>query len=727
MKSLLLLLVGLTLVVCPRDAVAARNRSQMPPRADPRSNAGFKAEPAADATVASPSDSSGGSTNRTSSATDTTSKSDADRGSADTTSGAATSSSTAAGTGSTAAPTTTGGRWTLLAWNNLGMHCMDDDYAVFSILPPFNTVDVQLLDGAGKLVKSPSGLSVTFEAIADPSGSINRTSLGKTNFWDTASRLYGAGLTVPDVGLTGTRMPGPTNDLQPVPWGGSAALNWFEATGVPLTPTDDAMMRNAYPLMRFKAHDLKGNVLGQADVVLPVSDEMDCRACHASGSGVAAKPAAGWENDPNGKHDFRFNILRLHDEQQGGTSKFQQALAAVGYNAAGLHATAKGGQPILCASCHKSEALPNTGIAGVPPLTTAMHSLHAAVTSPKTGLKLNAMMNRSACYECHPGSTTQCLRGAMGAAVDPGTGTLAMQCQSCHGSMSDVGAATRTGWLNEPNCQACHTGTATQNSGQIRYTSAFSSAGVLRTPANPTFATNPNTPAAGISLYRFSSGHGGLQCSACHGSTHAEWPSVHANDNVLAQKLQGHGGVLIECAACHTTAPQTTSGGPHGMHPIGNAWLDQHGDVAEHNSARCAACHGSTYKGSVLSRAHAARSLTHENRTANFWSGQTISCYECHNGPKGEGQAPAAPVVGTTTTLMVSSGSTSASKAIASSPSTGVTLRVVNAPVHGTAAVQGTTVTYYPFAGYSGPDTLSYAVSNGTRESNLGQLTIMVQ
>ncbi len=726
MKSLLLL-VALALVLLPGGAIAARARSQTPRRADPRSNAGFKVEPAPDATATSGSDASGGSTTRTSSTSDTNTKADAGDGSSDSTAGATTSGSTSSGTSSPSTPTTTAGRWTLLAWNNLGMHCMDDDYAVFSILPPFNTVDVQVLDGAGKLVKSPSGLSVTFEAVADPSGSINRTSIGKTNFWDTASKLYGTGLTVPDVGLTGTRMPGPSNDPQPVPWGGSSTLNWFEATGVPLTPTDDAMARNAYPLMRFKAHDLKGNVLGQADVVLPVSDEMDCRACHASGSGAAAKPAGGWENDPNSKHDFRFNILRLHDEKQGGTPAFQQALAAVGYNAAGLHATAKGGQPILCASCHKSEALPNTGVAGVPPLTTAMHGLHASVTSPKTGLKLNAMVNRSSCYECHPGSTTQCLRGAMGAAIDASTGSLAMQCQSCHGTMSDVGANTRTGWLNEPNCQACHTGTATQNSGQIRYTSAFSSAGVLRVPANTTFATNANTPATGLSLYRFSSGHGGLQCSACHGSTHAEWPSVHANDNLLAQKLQGHSGVLIECTACHTSVPQTTSGGPHGMHPIGSGWLDQHGDIAERNASQCAACHGSTYKGTVLSRAHAARSLTHENRTANFWSGQTISCYECHNGPKGEGQAPTAPVVNATSTLTVSGGTTSATVAIGSTPASGVTLRVVNVPTHGTAAVQGTTIVYFPFAGYSGPDALSYAVSNGTRESNLGQLAITVQ
>jgi hypothetical protein len=631
------------------------------------------------------------------------------------------------GAGLTAPARAGGGSWTLLGWNNLGMHCMDDDYQVFTILPPFNTVDVQLLDARGKLIKSPTGLSVTFEAVADPSGSINRTSVGKTNFWPTAASLYGAGLTIPDVGLTGTAMPGLLNDPQPLVWGGSTTLNWFEATGVPITPLDDAMARNPYPLMRVKAHDLAGKVLAQGDVVLPVSDEMDCRACHASNSGPAARPTLGWENDANPKHDFRYNILRLHDQLQGGQPAYQQALARVGYSTTGLYSTAKVGQPILCAACHKSEALPNTGVAGITPLTAAMHRRHAQVTSPVSGLKLNAISNRSACYECHPGSTTQCLRGAMGAAVDQATGTLAMQCQSCHGTMADVGSATRTGWLNEPNCQACHTGTALQNSGQIRYTNAFASPGVLRTPANRTFATNDNTPATGLSLYRFSQGHGGLQCSACHGSTHAEWPSVHTNDNLLAQSLQGHSGVLIECVACHATMPSTSAGGPHGMHPIGSDWLGQHGDVAEHSPGQCGNCHGGTYKGSVLSRAHAARSFTAEGRTTRFWNGQTVSCYECHNGPSGDGTPPTAPSVTASATLTVSSGSTSATRSITSSPSRGVTLRVVNQPQHGTAAVQGTQVIYYPFTGYKGADTLTYAVSNGTRESNLGRLSITVQ
>jgi hypothetical protein len=122
----------------------------------------------------------------------------------------------------------------------------------------------------------------------------------------------------------------------------------------------------------------------------------------------------------------------------------------------------------------------------------------------------------------------------MGSAI-AADGSMEMQCQSCHGNMSTVGTAfpARIGWFMEPNCQACHTGTATSNAGQIRYTSVFTDTnGTVRVPADRTFATTANTPPTpfNLSLYRFSMGHGGLQCSACHGSTHAEFPSSHAND-----------------------------------------------------------------------------------------------------------------------------------------------------------------------------------------------------
>ena len=72
------------------------------------------------------------------------------------------------------------GRYTLVGWNNLGMHCMDPDYQVFALLPPYNTFQAQLVDPSGQLVDAPNGITVTYEAVADPDGSINSTSVGKS-------------------------------------------------------------------------------------------------------------------------------------------------------------------------------------------------------------------------------------------------------------------------------------------------------------------------------------------------------------------------------------------------------------------------------------------------------------------------------------------------------------------------------------------------------------------
>jgi len=85
-----------------------------------------------------------------------------------------------------------GGSWTIVGWNNLGMHCMDADYSIFAILPPYNTIHAQIVDPNGHLVASASGLEVTYEAVADPNGSENRSSIGKTNFWQHVQDIFGA-------------------------------------------------------------------------------------------------------------------------------------------------------------------------------------------------------------------------------------------------------------------------------------------------------------------------------------------------------------------------------------------------------------------------------------------------------------------------------------------------------------------------------------------------------
>ncbi|MGH7786122.1 MAG: Ig-like domain-containing protein [Candidatus Binatia bacterium] len=622
-----------------------------------------------------------------------------------------------------AAPVWGAEEWTLIGWNNLGMHCMDPDYGVFALLPPYNTLQAQLIDPSGRLVQDPAGITVTYAATADPSGSINRSSIGKTNFWQHVLALFGVAPEL-DVGLAGSAMPGTANAPQPMPY--DAANGWFIAAGIPITPIDDAGGKNSYPLMRLVARDAGGAELARTDVVLPVSDELNCKACHSSGGSPAAQPFNGWVNDPDPERDVRLNILLLHDDFHIGTPAFDAALSAAGYEPGGLTATLDARGPILCARCHASEALPGSGVAGVSSLTRAIHHRMAGVADPLTGMALDAADNRSACYRCHPGSITRCLRGAMGGAV-AADGSLAMQCQSCHGRMVDVAKPERTGWLDEPVCQSCHTGTALHNNGQLRYTTVFEADGTLRLPVDDTFATTPDVPLPGKSLYRFSTGHGGLQCEACHGATHAEYPSTQANDNLQSEQIQGHAGVLVECTACHASAPLTVDGGPHGMHPVGAVWVERHPDAAEEGGAqRCRACHGTDYRGTVLSRVKGERTFDTDFGRKHFWRGFQVGCFTCHLGPDGEEANPNhAPVVDDGNAV---SRAAPVDVALGAHDADGddLSLRIVAQAGHGTVGLSGRTARYFPDEGYIGDDAFTFTASDGSTDGNLGRVVVNV-
>ena len=84
-----------------------------------------------------------------------------------------------------------------------------------------------------------------------------------------------------------------------------AALNWFIAEGIPITPVRRRTAQELLPDDAVSARDASGAVLASTDIVLPVSDEMDCRACHALGTGDAgAQPAAGWVYDADPQRDY---------------------------------------------------------------------------------------------------------------------------------------------------------------------------------------------------------------------------------------------------------------------------------------------------------------------------------------------------------------------------------------------------------------------------------------
>jgi hypothetical protein len=119
---------------------------------------------------------------------------------------------------------------------------MDREFSVFSILPPFNVVNAQVVkrDGTGRpYVADDAEVDVFYEDVADASGSMNSYSIGKTDFWTYANALFG--VTLPEgQGLTGLYMP--VDDPQvrgPQPMEYSLAKEMFAAEGIPITPTDD--------------------------------------------------------------------------------------------------------------------------------------------------------------------------------------------------------------------------------------------------------------------------------------------------------------------------------------------------------------------------------------------------------------------------------------------------------------------------------------------------------
>lgn len=515
--------------------------------------------------------------------------------------------------------TAASGSYTLIAWSELGMHCMDGkDYSVFSVLPPYNVIHAQLFRKGDPPVEVTSGVTVSYMATPDATKSLNTISSTKTNFWTYVQTLFQAN-PAPDVGLAGYRV----QNKKSAQMSYNTALGYWEAVGVPTIGYDDNGRFKPFPMAKLVAKDSAGRTLATARIVLSVSDEMSCKICHASGSDPAAEPAGGWVNSLDPLKDAKLNILKKHDDRWN-IAPYLPQLAANGYNyKSSLYQTALEGTTVLCAACHSDNALGAPGLAGIGAEASDMHQLHGPQILQSNGLTLDQNSRQSdmySCYLCHPGPVTQCKRGAM-------RGVL---CSECHGTVSYSGDPARNPWLIEPSCQLCH-----QNS--QRYGMAFDNSGNWRPVSDQTFATNQNVPIAGSNLYRFSSGHGGVYCSGCHGSPHAEFPSLQPNDNVYPEKLQGYAARLTDCNACHSKISVTPNGGPHGIHTLGQAWVNDHHDYAEGNLDACAYCHGADFMGTPLSVAKVARKFNAEDfGTKTFPAGHRFSCYDCHNGPNGE-------------------------------------------------------------------------------------------
>ena len=81
--------------------------------------------------------------------------------------------------------------YALVAWSELGMHCIDGkDYSIFSVLPPYNTIHAQLIKTSEPPTLVTSGVTITYQSTADTKSSVNSSSASKTNFWSYVTTLF---------------------------------------------------------------------------------------------------------------------------------------------------------------------------------------------------------------------------------------------------------------------------------------------------------------------------------------------------------------------------------------------------------------------------------------------------------------------------------------------------------------------------------------------------------
>lgn len=408
-------------------------------------------------------------------------------------------------------------KFVLLAWNDLGMHCISDNEKYFSFLPPANTLNAQLFKRGKKPEVLNTGYKIEYEVEKGFEHPENNSL-----FWEYDKQLFGVDLE-PGTGLAGKKVKGEMDKMG----------DRYAAHLIPVVPYTDEGEYNPYPIFTLKALDEKtGEIVAVTKTVAPTSTEMGCRNCHEG----------GWRwNDKSGVADkTAINILAAHDK----------------YNGTTLLTDAEEGNPALCQSCHADPALGASGKKGILNFSSAMHGFHANYLSN---------MDQESCNMCHPSraeGNTNCFRGRHA--------KVGLNCTTCHGRIedhalsllvfqTDVKASSRLSknlkpyfvssqeeikgrkpWLIEPDCKSCHTNFNMKEDG-------FK-------------GTAFNSWVEGFAdLYRNRTDNQGVMCISCHGSTHAVYGAMNKyglqRDNMQPLQYQHLAGTIAtgnNCMVCHT-------------------------------------------------------------------------------------------------------------------------------------------------------------------------------
>ncbi len=421
--------------------------------------------------------------------------------------------------------------YVLLAWNDLGMHCISDSDPYWILLPPANDLFAQLVKRGDSPEIITEGVELTF-TVEDGFKYPER----HVRFWEFADKLLGANLK-PGVGVGGQKVSG-TMKLE-------AEHRAFGATFIPVVPYTDKGEYNPYPIFTITAKDKEsGKILAITKTVAPTSTEMGCKNCHGGGWRVAG--VAGFTDATS------LDVLVAHDKNSG----------------TNLVEKAQNGEPMLCQSCHADPVLGTKGNPELLNFPAALHGWHANFLTEREGMQ--------ACIACHPSrpeGPTQCFRSHHAQFMD---------CTNCHGTMEDhtlsllkkeheagkKGAARlmaklkprnvdsidqikpRSPWVNMPDCLNCH-----EDFQMGSTTDAF----------------NTWTESA-EELYRHRHDQmEAMMCEACHGSPHAVYPATFNKfgsnrDSIQPLQYQGNDRPIgNDCTVCHTVQPEFEGHHPNSL------------------------------------------------------------------------------------------------------------------------------------------------------------------
>ncbi len=457
--------------------------------------------------------------------------------------------------------TSAASNYNVIATNDLGMHCACPTFEGFLLLPPFNTIRVQVLKrGNDSVTAVSSGITVNYSLAEETDASLQADPYFSSWIVNSPKIFPGFQPVVGGkvMGITGNGITGTaTYDSQSMSWIASGIPAYPVVTG---NPSKDIMpdplggpKRDPYLTANITVKDTAGTVLGTTSTVVPVAIG-GCCTCHlplAQQNGYPATPAGS----------FAY-LGKLHG----------QNASHIDFSYIDPDGDGKGG-PIRCSWCHWDPAMGELtaapGIAAVWPNYTilpgatftkaqvvkssrsfsdVLHKFHTQNQKVLTQFDANIAKN---CYDCHPEPTSVvCYRGVHK--------TKGLWCTDCHG---DLNKRVSTNQLLQPwkastlpSCYKPSTGV----------TSNFAChASVPETVWDPGLFGKFINARGGMGSHK-------VLCESCHGSVHAENPSTQPLDNVQNAAIHDRLGTtfpagkdktyaLGSCKICHTNESSTWS------------------------------------------------------------------------------------------------------------------------------------------------------------------------